>query len=324
MKFSGSPDDYLRTVLGKWISKSIANGFFVIVGGDFNGVMDTLGNGKQPYIRPWIEDLGMQAPLTDKLLPQCPSYQTHYSGTDRNPSRIDHVFHSRSTNGIICSEAGTCDDSSLELFDHRPVWIGIKLPRGIQTAGRGKHLQRPPMLTIKIKDNQKQVDAYNLLLAEFRENHPLPPDLQNSIDDVPGLLGAAHLETLKAVKSVTGDNKQRIHAKCKETRSTHKDGYSPSARLIQDALQCMVEILRKAFTRNKHRRWTAEGFKDMIRPLVSQWKTRAAKCFPDTDIVTLGLGLSCPTTLLTTPFSRDTRTQLNKSIRAGAQIPPTW
>jgi hypothetical protein len=63
------------------------------------------------------------------------------------------------------------------------------------------------MLTIKIKDNRKQLHAYNLFLAEYREKYALPLDLQNSIDDVPGLLGAAHLETLEAVKSVTGNNK---------------------------------------------------------------------------------------------------------------------
>jgi hypothetical protein len=42
----------LRTVLGKWITKRITDGYFVIVGGDFNGVMDTLEKGKQPYIHP--------------------------------------------------------------------------------------------------------------------------------------------------------------------------------------------------------------------------------------------------------------------------------
>jgi hypothetical protein len=54
----------------------------------------------------------------------------------------------------------------------------------------------------------------------------------------------------------------------------------------------------------------------MIRLPVSRWRLRAADCFPDTDIVTLGLGISCPTTLLTTPFTRGTKAQLEKSIKA--------
>jgi endonuclease/exonuclease/phosphatase family metal-dependent hydrolase len=68
-------------------------------GGDFNAVMDKSGLGKQPYMRDRIDDLGLKAPLTDILLKSV-KYQTHHAGVGRNPSRIDHVFHSRSARGI--------------------------------------------------------------------------------------------------------------------------------------------------------------------------------------------------------------------------------
>jgi hypothetical protein len=118
-------------------------------------------------------------------------------------------------------------------------------------------LSRPPLPTIKIKYNEKQLEAFNPLLKEFREKNPIPVD---SIEAIPGLLAAAHLETIKAVKEVSGNVKSRIHEKCKPLRSHCKDGYSPSARIIQDALQCMIEIKRKAFTRNQQKRWTQDTF----------------------------------------------------------------
>jgi hypothetical protein len=137
----------------------------------------------------------------------------------------------------------------------------------MHTAGRGKSFDRPPLYTIKLKDNEVQVEAYNFLLKEFREKNPIPLDLPEAI---PGLLAAAHLATIKAVKEVSGNTKQRIHAKYKERKSRRKDGYSPSARIMQDALQCMIEIRRAAFTRNTHRRWAHETFKSIIRPLVTR------------------------------------------------------
>jgi endonuclease/exonuclease/phosphatase family metal-dependent hydrolase len=102
-------------VVGKWVSAGIDLGQFVILGGDFNTVMDKAGLGKQHYMRDWIDDLGLEAPLTDILLKSV-KYQTHYAGDGRNPSRIDHVFHSRSAKGITCSEVGTCDDTFLNDF----------------------------------------------------------------------------------------------------------------------------------------------------------------------------------------------------------------
>jgi hypothetical protein len=55
-----------------------------------------------------------------------------------------------------------------------------------------------------------QLKAYNLLLQEFREKNPIPVD---SIEKIPDLLAAAHLETIKAVKDISGNAKHRIHAK---------------------------------------------------------------------------------------------------------------
>jgi hypothetical protein len=64
------------------------------------------------------------------------------------------VFHSRSAKGITCAEVGTFDDDTFpDDYDHRPVWIGIEIPEGIHTAGRGQKYSRPPLPTIKLKDN---------------------------------------------------------------------------------------------------------------------------------------------------------------------------
>jgi hypothetical protein len=113
------------------------------MGGDFNAIMDKLQGGKQFYLRPWIEELDLVAPLTDTLLKSV-VYQTHFA-KDKGLSRIDHVFHSRSTTGITCSEVGTCNDTILvEHFDHSPVWIGIRLPNGLHSAGRRDKVKRPP------------------------------------------------------------------------------------------------------------------------------------------------------------------------------------
>ena len=49
--WKGSPHDYLDYVVGKWVSAGIDLGQFVILGGDFNAVMDKAGLSKQPYIR---------------------------------------------------------------------------------------------------------------------------------------------------------------------------------------------------------------------------------------------------------------------------------
>jgi hypothetical protein len=135
----------------------------------------------------------------------------------------------------------------------------------MHTAGGGKSYDRPPLCTIKLKDNEVQVEAYSLLPKELREKNPIPLD---SSDAIPGLLAVAHLATIKAVKEVYDNTKQRIHVKCNERKD--KDGYSPSARIIQDALQCMIEILRAAFIRSTLRRWTHETFKSIIRPLVTR------------------------------------------------------
>jgi hypothetical protein len=114
----------------------------------------------------------------------------------------------------------------------------------------------------------------------------------DSIEAIPGLLAAAHLETIKAVTEVSGNVKSRIHEKCKPLRSRCKDGYSTSARIIQDALQCMIEIKRKAFTRNQHNRWTQDTFYAQILPVVVQWERRVRVCFPDVEVFRLGLGIS--------------------------------
>jgi hypothetical protein len=170
--------------------------------------MDKLGKGTQPFIRPYIEDLGLASPLTDILLPTV-NYQTHYSGIDRNPSQIDHVFHSSSPPpGFSCTEVGIVDDAFLDDFHHHPVWVGFKLPQGMHTARRGKRYTRPLLYTIRLKGNEVQLEAYNLLVKEFRDKNPIPTD---SIDEIPGLLAAAHLETIKAVKDISGNAKRRIH-----------------------------------------------------------------------------------------------------------------
>ena len=52
----GFPHDYLYDVLGTWVTTGHRLGQFVLLGGDFNAIMDKLGKGTQPYIRPWIED----------------------------------------------------------------------------------------------------------------------------------------------------------------------------------------------------------------------------------------------------------------------------
>jgi hypothetical protein len=114
-----------------------------------------------------------------------------------------------------------CDDTFLDDFDHRPVWIDINIPEGIHNAGRGQKYSRPPLPIIKLKDNEKQLEAFNLLLKEFREKNPIPVD---SIEEIPGLLTAAHLETIKAVTEVSGNFKSRIHEKCKPLRSRCSQG----------------------------------------------------------------------------------------------------
>jgi hypothetical protein len=110
---------------------------------------------------------------------------------------------------------------------------------------------------------QCNLKAYNLLVKEFREQNPIPYD---SIEEIPGLLAAAHLDTIKAVKEDSGNVKQHIHKKCKERHFCCKDGYSPSVRIMQDALQCMIEIRRKAVTRNTHRCWSHKTFQSIISP----------------------------------------------------------
>jgi Ser/Thr protein kinase RdoA (MazF antagonist) len=67
----------------------------------------------------------------------------------------------------------------------------------MHTAGRGQRYTRPPLYTIKTKDNTLQLEAYNLLLKGFREQYPIS---YHSIEEIPGLLAAAHLETITAVK----------------------------------------------------------------------------------------------------------------------------
>jgi hypothetical protein len=139
----------------------------------------------------------------------------------------------------------------------------------------------------------------------------------DSNEEIPDLLAAAHIETIKAVKEVSGNVKHCIHKKCKERHSRCNDGYSPSARIIQDALQRMIEIQRKAFTRNTHRRWTHETFQSIICPLASRWQLfRVRECFPDVDVFRLGLGLSCPSELIHAPSSSLAQTKLDDSIRA--------
>ena len=71
----------------------------------------------------------------------------------------------------------------------------------MHTAGRGKRYTRPPLYTIELKDNEVQLKAFNLLLQDFRDKNPIPVD---SIEEIPGLLAAAHLETIKAVKEISG------------------------------------------------------------------------------------------------------------------------
>jgi hypothetical protein len=312
IKWKGSPEDYLERVLGIWVSTGHSRGHFVILGGDFNAVIDRQGLGKQRNISNWVDDLNLVAPLTEILLPHAPNYQTHYSGIDRNPSRIDHVFHSRSSSGIKCSEVGVCDDTFLADFDHRPVWIGIKLSKGIRTAGRGTPTKRPPQLTLNLK-NEEMMTTYNRLLHEFKERNPIPLD---STEAIPGLLSAFHLESIKAVKQIAGDTKARIHAKCQKARSPCKDGYSPTARVMQDALQCMIEISRKAFSRNRNHRWSKENYFSILQPLVAKWELRVRLCFPEVDSFTLGLGITCPSQLRQMPYDDLTRSKLDESIRA--------
>jgi hypothetical protein len=68
--WKGSPHDYLYDMIGKWVTKGIDLGHFVVLGVDLNAITDRLGKGKQSCIRPWIQDLGLMAPLlTDILLP---------------------------------------------------------------------------------------------------------------------------------------------------------------------------------------------------------------------------------------------------------------
>jgi hypothetical protein len=60
--------------------------------------MDKMQGGKQFYLRPWIEELGLVAPLTDTLLKSV-VYHKHFA-KDKGLSRIDHAFQSRFT--ICC------------------------------------------------------------------------------------------------------------------------------------------------------------------------------------------------------------------------------
>ena len=157
------------------------------------------------------------APLTDTLLKSV-VYHTHLE-KDKGLSRIDHVFHSRSTTGIAYSEVGTCNDTILvEHFDHRPVWIDIRLHQGIRATGRGERVKRPPPITIQPTDNKEQVDQFNLLLQEFCKAHPIPKD---NIAEIPCLLAAAHLATVQAIQSVTGTSKNKIHQKCLKVHGRH-------------------------------------------------------------------------------------------------------
>jgi hypothetical protein len=45
IKLKGSPHDYLYNTLGKWVTRGQSLGQLVIVGGDFNAIMDRLGKG---------------------------------------------------------------------------------------------------------------------------------------------------------------------------------------------------------------------------------------------------------------------------------------
>jgi hypothetical protein len=66
-------------------------GHFVVLGEDFNAIMDKLGKGTQPYIRPWIDDLGLAVPVIDILLPTV-NYQTHYSRSERTLPELITCF----------------------------------------------------------------------------------------------------------------------------------------------------------------------------------------------------------------------------------------
>jgi hypothetical protein len=84
-------------------------------------------------IRRCTDNFGLISPFTDILLSDF-TYYTHYA-SESQILRIDHIFHSVPTTGIMCSDIGTSNDSILDGFDHRSAWLGIHLPDGIRTRG---------------------------------------------------------------------------------------------------------------------------------------------------------------------------------------------
>jgi hypothetical protein len=87
-------------------------------------------------------------------------------------------------------------------------------------------------------------------------------------------------------------------------------------RIIQDAMDCLIQIRRVAFARNKSRHWNQHCYYGIMLPLVNAWQRRIATLFPDVDVITHGLGLSCPSSILHSTYSCITRIKLDESIRA--------
>lgn len=311
-----TPRAYTEHVVERWMVKAAEANRQVFLCGDLNGVLETKCS--QRDIRPWINSLNLVSPHMIFLRPQV-EYHTFFR-KDRGISRIDHVLHTPLPADQSVVEVGMDNDVAfVHYFDHRPIWIGIHIAHvHTATTRPPPKLERPlPVEIPKYACVKREEYILTLDAARTKELGNTADVIYMTPEQQSCTLAALLRITIASASTACGiTSKNRIHRLCRKKRSSYKDGYSPSMRILQESMHFFIRIRRLVNSRRRNSTWTKANYYAILLKHIGPWKRRVQKFLdPGQDINRAGLKLCNPLFLLPATFMQISNKAISEKIK---------
>ena len=193
---------------------------------------------------------------------QCAMYTQNGEGKPK--TWIDHVLHKDATEFIDCVAGYTSQASEWEgISDPRPIWGVFQVHEPRQSCPTSKPQQ-------KVRYELRLTDKHKC--DEFREAMetlialPAPTD-ESTDEEVINYMQGLEEHSSKTVKKLYMKSGQG------KTRSSHKDGWSPTFIAYKAHLTALVEIRRRLLGQAGHRRWdNILEMQDDLVDIIALWE----------------------------------------------------
>ena len=142
------PTQFVLELLQSWISDARLAGQTVVVGGDFNNMLE--GRPSSAGLVKWMRHNALQAPMQGTLHQQV-DYCTHFNTAHQ--STIDHIFHTPLPPNILPMAYGTINEVRFnEASDHHPIWMRLNLTSDLLPVPKSCPLPTPSRVDLDYSD----------------------------------------------------------------------------------------------------------------------------------------------------------------------------